>query len=213
MKRRMKAWRRIWRLAVLLKGDRSGIAAVEFAVIAPMMLVLFFGVVEITNGIAAYRDVSIMAHTLSDLTSQSETVQDSDLTNFFNASTGVMYPYVTSTSDPNLKQSIAELWVNSSLQARVQWAVNSDGSTPTAPGTVVTVPSALQVKNTYVIYSSVSYLYKPTGGIGYVMDKAGVNLSDFSYTRPRQSQCVYHYDAANSPPNPFPTPPPACPTY
>ncbi|MGH7226974.1 MAG: TadE/TadG family type IV pilus assembly protein, partial [Gemmataceae bacterium] len=90
---------------------------------------------------------------------------------------------------------------------RVQWAVNSDGSTPTAPGTVVTVPSALQVKNTYVIYSSVSYLYKPTGGIGYVMDKAGVNLSDFSFTRPRQSQCVY-YDAAT----PLPTPPPPCPT-
>lgn len=207
MTRRMKAWRRIWRLAVLLTRDRSGIAAVEFAVIAPMMLVLFFGVVEITNGIAAYRDVSIMAHTLSDLTSQSETVQDSDLTNFFNASTGVMYPYVTSTTDPNLKQSIAELWVNSSLQARVQWAVNSDGSTASAPGTVVTVPSALQVANTYVIYSSVSYLYRPTGGIGYVMNKAGVNLSDFAYTRPRQSQCVY-YDAAN----PLPTPPPPCPT-
>lgn len=203
----MKAWRRIWRLAVLMRRDRSGIAAVEFAVIAPIMLVLFFGVVEITNGVAAYRDVSIMAHTLSDLTSQSETVQDSDLTNFFNASTGVMYPYVTSTTDPKLKQSIAELWVNSSLQARVQWAVNSDGSTPTAPGTVVTVPSSLQVANTYVIYSSVSYLYKPTGGIGYVMDKAGVTLSDSSYTRPRQSQCVY-YDAAT----PLPTPPPPCPT-
>lgn len=208
----MKAWWRIWRLAVLLKRDRSGIAAVEFAVIAPIMLVLFFGVVEITNGVAAYRDVSIMAHTLSDLTSQSETVQDSDLTNFFNASTGVMYPYVTSTTDPKLKQSIAELWVNSSLQARVQWAVNSDGSTPAAPGTVVTVPSALQVANTYVIYSSVSYLYVPTGGIGYVMNKAGVNLSDFAYTRPRQSQCVYYYDAANPPPNPFPTPAPPCPT-
>lgn len=201
------ARRRLWRLAVLLRRDRSGIAAVEFAVIAPMMLVLFFGVVEVTNGIAAYRDVSIMAHTLSDLTSQSETVQDSDLTNFFNASTGVMYPYVTSTSDPNLKQSIAELWINSSLQARVQWAVNSDGSTPAAPGTVVAVPSSLQVANTYVIYSTVSYLYVPTGGIGYVMNKAGITLSDFSYTRPRQSQCVY-YDQAN----PLPTPPPACPT-
>jgi Flp pilus assembly protein TadG len=50
--------------------DRSGIATTEFAVIVPFKLVLFFGVVEITNGVAAYRDVSIMAHTTSDLMTQ-----------------------------------------------------------------------------------------------------------------------------------------------
>jgi len=196
----MKRWRHGLRLAGRFSGDHSGIAATEFAVIVPIMLVLFFGVVEITNGVAAYRDVSIMAHTTSDLTTQSKSVQDSDLTNFFNASIGVFYPYVTSPTDPNLKQSIAELWVNSSLQARVQWAVNSDGSTPSPPGTIVTIPSALQVANTYVIWSSATYLYVPIGGIGFVMNKAGVTLTDFSYSRPRQSQCVF-YDT----PTPLPT--------
>jgi Flp pilus assembly protein TadG len=200
MKGMMEGWRRALRLAVRLMRDRSGIAATEFAVIVPIMLVLFFGVVEITNGIAAYRDVSIMAHTTSDLTTQSLSVQDSDLTNFFNASTGIFYPYVTSPTDPNLKQSIAELWVNSSLQARVQWAVNSDGSQPSAPGTLVSIPASLQVANTYVIYSSASYLYVPIGGIGYVMNKSGITLSDFAFTRPRMSQCVF-YD----PPTPLPT--------
>jgi Flp pilus assembly protein TadG len=200
MRAMIQDWRRARRLAARLVRDRSGIAAVEFAVIVPIMLVLFFGVVEITNGITAYRDVSIMAHTTSDLTTQSLSVQDSDLTNFFNASTGILYPFVTSTTDPKLKQSIAELWVNSSLQARVQWAKNSDGSAPNPPGTIVTIPVSLQVANTYVIYSSVSYLYVPTGGIGYVMNKAGINLSDFAYTRPRLSQCVFY-----NPPTPLPT--------
>jgi Flp pilus assembly protein TadG len=192
--------RRALRVAARLMRDRSGIAATEFAVIVPIMLVLFFGVVEISNGIAAYRDVSIMAHTTSDLTTQSLSVQDSDLTNFFSASTGILYPYVTSTADPKLKQSIAELWVNSSLQARVQWAKNSDGSAPNPPGTVVTIPASLQVANTYIVYSSVTYLYVPIGGIGYVMNKAGITLSDFSYTRPRLSQCVFY-----NPPTPLPT--------
>jgi Flp pilus assembly protein TadG len=200
MRAMIQDWRRARRLAARLVRDRSGIAAVEFAVIVPIMLVLFFGVVEITNGITAYRDVSIMAHTTSDLTTQSLSVQDSDLTNFFNASTGILYPFVTSTTDPKLEQSIAELWVNSSLQARVQWAKNSDGSAPNPPGTIVTIPVSLQVANTYVIYSSVSYLYVPTGGIGYVMNKAGINLSDFAYTRPRLSQCVFY-----NPPTPLPT--------
>lgn len=166
--------------------------------IVPIMLVLFFGVVEFTNGLAAYRAVTLMAHTTSDLTSQSKSVKDSDLANFFSASTGILYPYATSPTDPNLKMSIVQLWVNSSLQARVQWAVNSDGSLAASPGTVVNIPISLQVPNTYVIYSSVVYTYVPT--IGYVMNKAGVVLSDFAYTRPRLSQCVFY-----NPPTPLPT--------
>jgi Flp pilus assembly protein TadG len=188
------------RIAARFVRDCRGIAAVEFAVIVPIMLVLFFGVVEVTNGIVAYRDVSIMAHTTSDLTTQSVSVKDSDLTNFFAASTGVFYPFVTSPTDPNLKQSIAELWVNSSLQARVQWAVNSDGSTPSPPGTIVSIPPSLQVANTYVIYSTANYLYVPTGGIGYILNKSGIPLNDFAYTRPRVSQCVFY-----NPPTPLPT--------
>ena len=195
MTRETTRWRSLRRLAVRFSRDRDAIAATEFAVIVPIMLVLFFGVVEMSNGITAYRKVTIMAHTLSDLTSQSMSVQDSDLTNFFCAANGIMSPYIpiTGTCPSNaVSQSIVELWVNPSLQARVQWAKNSDGSAPLPAGTVVQIPASLQVANTYIIYSSVVYTYVPT--IGYVMNKSGVVLSDFSYARPRQSQCVL-YDA------------------
>jgi Flp pilus assembly protein TadG len=165
--------------------NTGGFAAVEFALIVPIMLLLFFGTVEISNGVAVYRKVTLMAHTLSDLTSQSVSVQDSDLTNFFAASTGIMTPYSTTP----IAQTITEIWINSSLQARVQW---SSGAAAQAAGTVVTVPAKLAIANTYVIYSQVSYLYTPV--VGYVMSKAGVTLSDFAYTRPRQSTCVL-YDA------------------
>ena len=197
MMRETSVWRSLRRLAVRFGRDRDAIAATEFAVIVPIMLVLFFGVVEMSNGITAYRKVTIMAHTLSDLTSQSIAVQDSDLTNFFCAANGIMSPYIpiSGTCPSNaVSQSIVELWVNSSLQARVQWAKNSDGSAPLPAGTVVQIPASLQVANTYIIYSSVVYTYVPT--IGYVMNKSGVVLSDFSYTRPRQSQCVL-YDATS----------------
>jgi Flp pilus assembly protein TadG len=196
---RAQAWRRL----AQFRCDASGIAAIEFAVIVPIMLVLFFGVVEATNGIAAYRDVTTMAHTVADLTSQSSSVRDSDLANFFSASTEIMYPYSTSTSDPNLKQYVEEIWVNSSLQGRIQWAATSDGSPAATPGTVVSIPPSLKVANTYIIYSSVSYLYVPIGGIGYVMNKAGVLLTDSSYTRPRVAQCVL-YDPPTPPPTTCP---------
>jgi Flp pilus assembly protein TadG len=170
-------------LNAALFENSCGFAAVEFALIVPIMLVLLFGTVEVSNGVAVYRKVTLMAHTLSDLTSQSVSVQDSDLTNFFAASTGVMTPYSTTL----ISQTITEIWINPGLQARVQW---SSGSAAQASGTVVTVPAKLAVANTYVIYSQVSYLYTPA--VGYVMSKAGVTLSDFAYARPRQSTCVLY---------------------
>jgi Flp pilus assembly protein TadG len=185
-------------VAALLKIT-SGIAAIEFAMILPILLVLLFGTVEIGTGVAVYRKVTLMAHTLSDLTAQSQEVQDSDLTNFFAASTGVMMPY----SATPISQTITEIWVNAQGQAYVQW---SSGSSPLTPGrTFPSLPSNLTVASTYVIFSQVSYLYKPA--IGYVVSSTGITLSDFSYTRPRVFACVL-YD----PTLPLSSPPPACPT-
>ena len=42
--------------------------------------------------------------------------------------------------------------------------------------------------NQYLIFSEVSYLYEPV--LGYVMSKAGIRLSDTTYTRPRKFSCV-----------------------
>lgn len=166
-------------------GDCRAVAATEFAVIVPIMLVMFFGTVEFSSAVAVDRKVTLLARTLSDLTSQSPPsgVSDADLTNYRAAATGIMTPYSASP----LKMTITLLWVNSSLEARVQW---SQGDAPRGFKSTVAVPTALAVANTYLILSEVSYLYTPT--VGYVMAKAGVNLSDVAYTRPRQNLCVIY---------------------
>ena len=177
-------WLRVRRSALDLLEDCRGIAATEFAVIVPVMLVMFFGMVEFSSGVAVDRKVTLMARTLSDLTSQSISVDGTALNNFFAASTGIMTPY----SPTPTRSTITELWVDpSTLKARVQW---SQGTAPRATSSTVTIPTALAVGGTYLIFSEVSYLYKPT--IGYVMAKAGVNLSDVAYMRPRQATCVIY---------------------
>ena len=177
-------WLRVRRSALDLLEDCRGIAATEFAVIVPVMLVMFFGMVEFSSGVAVDRKVTLMARTLSDLTSQSLSVDGTALNNFFAASTGIMTPY----SPTPTKSTITELWVDpSTLKARLQW---SQGTAPRATSSTVTIPTALAVGGTYLIFSEVSYLYKPT--IGYVMAKAGVNLSDVAYMRPRQATCVIY---------------------
>jgi Flp pilus assembly protein TadG len=169
--------------------DRSGIAATEFAIIVPLMLVLFFGVVEFSTGVAVDRKVTLVARTLSDLVSQNISVTDTQFTNFFNAGNQVMSQYGQSPySASTLHSTISMLYVDPNTHtAKVQW---STGHAVRATGSVVTIPTALKVDGTYLIFSEVSYLYTPT--VGYVMAPAGVNLADVSYTRPRQSSCVLY---------------------
>jgi len=164
--------------------DCRGVAATEFAIVIPIMLIAFFGTVEFCSAVAVDRKVGIMARTLSDLTSQNTSVDDAQLTNIFNASTQIMSPYSTTT----LQTTISELYVDpNTLVARVQW---SKGANPRATSSPVAIPTALKVGGAYMIYSEVSYQYVPT--VGYVMAKTGIALSDLSYTRPRQSVCVMY---------------------
>ena len=183
-----KMWLRLWRSTLDLPADKSGVAATEFAMILPLMLVLFFGTVEFSSGVAIDRKVTMMARTLSDLTSQNTSVTDNQLTNIFNASTGIMMPYPSAPT----QSTISELYIDPVTKAaRVQW---SKGAAPRATGSTVVIPTALQVAGTYLIYSEVSYKYVPT--IGYVMAKSGITMSDFTYTRPRQSFCVMYNTTA-----------------
>jgi Flp pilus assembly protein TadG len=172
---------------VELWRDRSGVAATEFAVIVPLMLVLFFGTVEFSTGVAVDRKVTLVARTLSDLVSQNTTVTDTQFTNYFNAGTQVMSQYAQAPySASTLHSTISMLYVDPNTHtAKVQW---SKGYAVRSTGSVVTIPTALKVDSTYLIFSEVSYLYTPT--VGYVMAKAGITLSDSSYSRPRYVTCV-----------------------
>jgi Flp pilus assembly protein TadG len=197
-----KMWQRASRSAIDLTKDRRGVAAIEFAMIVPIMLVLFFGTVEFSSGVAVDRKITLTARTLSDLTSQSlaspATLVDSDLINVFTASTSILYPY----SPTPTKAQLSEIYVDSNKIAKIQWSKAGVVTSASSPATLTTstrtagdvvtptVPVALLIPQTYLIFSEVSYLYTPT--IGYVMAKAGVNLSDVEFTRPRQGTCVLY---------------------
>ena len=187
-----------------LLHDRRGLAAVEFAIILPIVLVLFFGTVEFSSGISEYRKVTLVAHTLSDLTSQTTTsVTDVGLSNYFAASSSIVTPYDVTP----IKPTISELYVDNNKVAKVQWSKSatvtmSSGSPQVAlqtsghnVGDVVAIPATLATPGTFLIWSEVSYVYTPS--VGYVMGKTGISLKDQSYTRPRFTTCV-DYPQANS---------------
>ena len=194
-------------MSLRLRGlwtDRSGLAAVEFAMVFPMMVALYFGVVECSSAISVDRKATQVARTLSDLTSQSMTVADADLKSFGQAAKAIMAPY------PGLPlvSYVTQVYIDaSSGAARVQWSkelaidgagnVTISGTPPHTPGTVVTLPSTIAVaKGTFVVWSEVSYKYTPA--VGYILSKTGLTFRDVSYTRPRLVLCVTYPTAGFS---------------
>jgi Flp pilus assembly protein TadG len=204
MKSKYPIFLRLRRAAAAMRADCRGIAATEFAVIVPVMLLMFFGTVEISSGVAVKRKVTLVARTLSDLTSQTAaSVDDSNMRNFFAASSAVLSPY----SVVPVKPTISEIYINAGKVAKIQWSVSAtiailDGgpqatlkaSAHKKGDTITTVPTELLVPDTYLIWSEVDYTYVPT--IGYFMSKDGVPLEDKAFTRPRQSKCVDYPKAA-----------------
>lgn len=170
-----------WRLRRLI-ADERGVSAVEFAMLLPLMLTLYLGAVEVSQGIGADRKVTLTARTICDLVSQVSSIGNSDMTNALNASAAVMAPFPVG----NLKVTVTSVKIDSSGKATVDWSDTLNG-TARAKGSTVTLPTALNVASTSLIWSEVQYTYKPV--IGYVVSGT-LTLKDQIYMRPRLSDTI-----------------------
>lgn len=163
-------------------GDRRGVSAVEFALVAPIMIGLYFGVVEVSDGVSASRKVSLTAATLANLTAQVSTLTSADMSNILDASSSVIAPY-----DPSkLKITVTCISIDSTKRATAKWSVTRNGGA--ANTGAMTLPTALAVASTQLVLAEVSYAYKPT--VGYNITGT-VNLSDKMYMSPRVTAPTY----------------------
>src|SRR5713226_8312478 len=172
-------------LSLHLRGlvrDQRGVSAVEFAMLLPLMITLYLGTVEVSQGVGIDRKVTLTTRTVADLASQVSSINNADMTNMLTASAAVIAPYNAS----KLKVTVSAVTVDANGVAKVAWSDTLNG-TKRAVGSTVTLPSALNVANTTLIWSEVSYSYTPT--IGYVITGT-LNLSDQIYMRPRLSDTV-----------------------
>ena len=174
--------RRFCRPVGRLAGDERGMSAVEFAMLLPLMVTLYLGSVELSQGIAADRKVTLTTRTVADLVSQASNVTNADMTNSLNASSAVMAPY----SVTNLKVVVSCISIDATGKATVSWSDTLNGTARTK-GSTVTLPAALNVPSTSLILSEVQYAYKPT--IGYLISGT-LTLKDQIYLRPRLSDTV-----------------------
>jgi Flp pilus assembly protein TadG len=163
-------------------GDRRGVSAVEFALLLPLMVMLYLGGVEISNGVSVDRKVTLATRTVADLASQSTSINNVSMTNLLTASTATVAPFAVA----NLKVTVSCITIDAQGKATISWSDTLNGTAHTR-GETVALPQALAVPNTSLIWSEVQYAYKPT--TGYVITGT-VTLKDQIYMRPRQSDTV-----------------------
>jgi Flp pilus assembly protein TadG len=172
-----------------LRKEKSGMAAVEFAFVAPIMLSFFFGLVEVGQALGCRADVINLASIGADLVAQKSTINDADMLNVFAALNAMMFPY-----DPSQAQiTIYSIVDNGTSTGRVAWSckksgaasVNGPSSVPsgTTGGDVIAASNNGAYGGTgSVILANVTYTY--TSQVGHYFIGSLTWTNNF-YSKPR----------------------------
>ena len=160
------------------RDGRDGMAAVEFALILPVMLALVFGSIEVTNAVICRADVSNAASAGSDLIAQETAVGTTDMNNAFSAIDALIFPYALS----NLRVVITSVIDDGHGGGKVDWSQANSGQAR-AKGTPVTVPTGLISTGGSVIMAEVTYSY--TTPVQWLIHTP-IAMTDTFYSHPRR---------------------------
>lgn len=172
----------ILKLARNLKNDTRGMSAVEFALLLPVMTVMYLGAVELSSGLIAHRKATAVASTAADLAAQAMALSNTDMTDIFGASKAILEPF-DSTGIKIVLTSASDQGTGS---VRVDW---SDGHNTAAhaKGSTIEVPNNLVFTNGSVIIAEVEYTYTSTMGKYLTGPRV---MEDTFYARPRRTLVV-----------------------
>jgi Flp pilus assembly protein TadG len=171
----------------------SGAAAVEFAMLLPVMITLFFGVTETTLALVARADVSQMTSTAADLISQVDAADSADISNVYAAAGTILYPYYAggTSGKPTIRLTSVVYDSTSSTPTtagKVAWTCTQSGNGTLNPatrsvGSTVTFSQPLMITNGSVIMAEVAYNYSsPTTKV----ITGPMNMTNSFYTKPRR---------------------------
>ncbi len=198
--------------------DKKGVAAVEFALILPFMLLLYLGTAELTYGLMANRKMTLVARTLSDLTAQTTAtsgITDAEITSIFTAAAAIMSPYdatplrmsfssikfVPNSATPPVYTAQTVWTAVYTVSSALKGTARPCGATAITQVTNSTAPSSTTMPvGLYgagsIIVADVSYEYTPpfSGSVlAWSTTQSSINFSHTAYMRPRtQTEIAYN---------------------
>lgn len=136
-------------------ASREGVGAVEFALIVPILLIIYLMSFEVTIGISTSRKVSHAASDIADLVTQQTTVSKTYLGTMSNVAQAVLAPYTPSS----MTLKVTGISIDASSNATVLWSWSNSGSRPYTFGSAITVPNDLKIANSFLVHSELSIPY------------------------------------------------------
>lgn len=169
-------------LFLRLGRDRRGVSAVEFAMLAPVMIAMYFGLAEFCQGFMAQKRAGHSAAIVADLITQRNSITGAELDDVFNVGTQIMKPFSAAT----LQLRASSVTRGNDDVNRVNWS-RGRGLTARAVGSTVVLPSGLVERGQTVIFTETTYDYDSP--VDYLMP-AITRFSHNFYMRPRQVETI-----------------------
>ncbi|GAW41905.1 TadE-like protein [Brevundimonas sp. SH203] len=137
-----------------LARDTRGVAAVEFAFLAPILILFYFGMVEFCQGYMALKRTGHVASMVADLTSQNDKVTKAQLDDIFAIGDQIIKPF----SKTPLTQRVSSITRVNATTYRVDWSVGRGMSTKLTVADAK-IPSDMLAVNESVIVAEANYDY------------------------------------------------------
>ncbi len=125
---------------------QGGLAAIEFALVAPLLIIIYLGSAEVTMALMAYRKLGSAAVIAAELTSHSPSIDATTAARIQEAATAALAPF----NAADLDQRLTGVVVDAGGVARVEWSVG-DGAVALVVGSVVDVPADLSVPDEGIV--------------------------------------------------------------
>ena len=158
--------------------DERGITAVEFAIVFPIMLTLYWGAVDISQVLTADRKVTSVASTTADLVAQAETLDTAALTDIYAAATAILSPLPST----DLSIVVTSIAIDEDGDPEVDWSNAHNGSERTSTAGL-DIPAGMIVEGGSIVVAEVTYLYD---SVATRFVSQNFSLEDAFYLRPRK---------------------------
>jgi len=163
--------------------NRAGNVAVEFAILLPVMVTLFFGLFEGSQAIMAYMKLVDATQTVADLTTQQQSVASTDVDSFYLAGQLVMKPFAGGSLGIAVTSVTFDI---SSGAASVAWQ-DTRNANPMSNATTLAAGFGGKGESVVIVQGTYSY----TGLLHYVLP-GSLTLTQVAFSRPRLVASIPH---------------------